>query len=78
MVPRRRGRDRLLHLVNMGLATTEKNFTVSLSKEFAGPIKGATLHAPDHPPLELATRSAGRFTEIRVPVLEEWGVVTLR
>ncbi len=78
VVPRRRGKDRLLHLVNMDLATTHRDFTVTLSPAFAGSVAGATLHAPGAAPLALEIQPAGRFTRIRVPVLKEWAIVTLR
>ncbi len=78
VVPRKRGSDRLLHLVNMELGTTHQEFTVTLSNEFAGPIVGAEYFAPDQTATALETRPAGRFTEIRVPALREWAIVTLR
>jgi hypothetical protein len=78
VVPRKRGSDRLLRLVNMGLGTTHNDFTVTVSTAFAGPVSAVQLYAPERPPVPLETRSKGRFTEIRIPVLEQWGIVTLR
>ncbi len=78
VVPRKRGSERLLHLVNMGLGTTHTDFTVTLSKEFTGPITAAELHTPERKPAKLSVRSTTRFAEIQIPVLKEWGVITLR
>ena len=82
VVPRKRApgsarADRLLHLVNMQLDTTHKDFTVTLSKQFTGPISRAELHAPNGEPIALTTRSTHRSIEIRIPILKEWGIVTL-
>ena len=77
VVSRRRGPDRLLHLVNMQLATTHRDFAITLSKQFAGQVRRAELHAPNQKPVALTTRSTDRSIDIRIPILKEWGIVTL-
>jgi len=78
VAPRKRGSNRLLHLVNMELGTTHREFTITLSTEFAGPIVGAEFFAPNQAATALEARPAGRFTEVHVPYLKEWAIVTLR
>jgi len=77
VVPRRGEGRRLLHLVNMVPGTTREDFEITLSKQFAGAVGTATLHAPGRQVLTLPCRDDDAFTEISVPYLEEWGIVTL-
>jgi hypothetical protein len=78
IVPRRNGNRRLLHLVNMVPAAVHEDFTVTLSRQFAGAIGTAKLHAPDRETLTLGCSGNGRFIEMSVPYLKEWGIITLR
>jgi hypothetical protein len=75
VVPRRNGRRRALHLVNMIPGGKHGEFTVTLSRQFAGEVVEATLHAPGSPPAKLACTNREGFTSIAVPRLEEWGIV---
>jgi hypothetical protein len=68
---------RLLHLVNMDPGTTHEEFKITLSKQFTGAIDTATLYAPGRQALTLRRRNQGAFTEISIPYLKEWGIVTL-
>ena len=77
VVPRRKVESKLLHLVNMAPGTTQENFTVTLSKQFAGAVDTAMLYAPGRQTLTLRCRDKDAFTEIGIPNLKEWGIVTL-
>jgi len=77
VVPRWKEDRRLLHLVNMVPGTAHEDFTITLSGQFAGAIGTATLYSPGRQAVTLRSRTRGGFTEISVPYLKEWGIVTL-
>ena len=77
VVPRRKADWKLLHLVNMAPGTTHENFTITVSKQFAGVVDTATLYAPGRRMLTLRCRDKDAFTEFSIPKLKEWGIVTL-
>ena len=61
----------------MAPGTTQENFTITLSKQFAGAVDTAKLYAPGRQMLTLRCGDKGAFTQISVPYLKEWGIVTL-
>ncbi len=61
----------------MAPGTTHENFTITLSKQFAGAVDTATPYAPGRQTLTLRCRDKDAFTEIRIPNLKKWGIVTL-
>jgi hypothetical protein len=77
VAPRRKQDRRLLHLVNMVPGSAHEDFTMTLSKQFTGAIGAATLYSPGRQAITLRCRAGGGFTEISVPHLKEWGIVTL-
>jgi len=78
VVPRRKEDRRLLHLVNMAPGTAHENFTITLSRQFAGTIDTAMQYAPGCETLTLHCLATERFTEISIPYLREWGIITLQ
>lgn len=77
VVPRRKDEHRLLHLVNMLPGTAHRDFVVTLNRQWAGPVRAATLNAPGRQATTLRCQTTGSHTEIHVPFLQEWAIITL-
>ena len=77
VVPRRNEERRLLHLVNMVPGTAHEDFRITLSRQFAGAIDRATLYAPGRETAALRSLVKERFTEMSIPYLKEWCIITL-
>ena len=77
VVPHRKQERRLLHLVNMEPGTMHKDFKITLSKRFAGAIDAGTLYSPGRKAVTVPCLDRDGCTEISVPYLKEWGIITL-
>lgn len=67
--------DSVSEIVHFAGPTTHKDFTVTISTEFAGVIDSATLCAPNRTRVSLTVSQAGAFNRLEIPIREEWRII---